>query len=130
MICPVITVYVRNWYSLPSRLFVGGSELKSCEGTTQRDTAAMTIYAIATIPLLPMLVDQAEQLAEKRSKWVAYPDEFTGAGWITNLLHWWNTLTTLGPLFGYHIGYVRNKIIEQEFVQYSRPPSLNFVETQ
>ena len=35
VIRPEITVFVRNCYALPSRLFIiGGSELKSCEGTT------------------------------------------------------------------------------------------------
>ena len=35
VICPEIAVFVRNCYALPSRLFIiGGSELKSCEGTT------------------------------------------------------------------------------------------------
>ena len=103
VICPEIAVFVRNCYSLPSRLFIiGGSELKSCEGTTQGDPAAMAIYAIGIIPLLLMLVDQAEQLPGKKTKSVAYADDFTGAGSIKNLLHWWNTLTTLGPLFGYH----------------------------
>ena len=62
----------------------------------------MAIYAIGIIPLLLMLVDQAEQLPGKKTKSVAYADDFTGAGSIKNLLHWWNTLTTLGPLFGYH----------------------------
>ena len=103
VICPEIAVFVRNCYSLPLRLFIiGGSELKSCEGTTQGDPAAMAIYAIGIIPLLLMLVDQAEQLPGKKTKSVAYTDDFTGAGSIKNLLHWWNTLTTLGPLFGYH----------------------------
>ena len=61
VICPEIAVFVRNCYALPSRLFIiGGSELKSCEGTTQGDPAAMAIYAIATIPLLLMLIDQVE----------------------------------------------------------------------
>ena len=49
-----------------------------------------------------MLVDQAEQLPGTRTKSVAIENNFTVAGLITNLLHWWNTLTTLGPLFGYH----------------------------
>ena len=47
----------------------------------------MAIYAIAIIPLLFMLVDQAEQLPGKRTKLVAYADDFTGAGSVTNLLH-------------------------------------------
>ena len=48
----------------------------------------MVIYAIAIIPLLLLLVDQAEQLPGKRTKSVAYADNFTGARSITNLLHW------------------------------------------
>ena len=103
MICLDIAAFVRNCYSLPSRLFIiGGSELKSCEGTTQGDPAPMAIYAITIIPLLLMLVDQPEQLPGKKTKSVAYADNFTGAGSITNLLHQWNTLTTLGQLFGHH----------------------------
>ena len=47
----------------------------------------MGIYAIALIPLSLMLVDQSEQLPGKRTKSVAYADDFTGAGSITNLLH-------------------------------------------
>ena len=62
----------------------------------------MAIYAIAIIPLLLMLVDQAEQLPGKRAKSVAYTDNFAAASSIANLLHWWNTLTTLGPVFAYH----------------------------
>ena len=41
-------------------------------------------------------------LPGKRTKSVAYIDDFNGAGLITDLLHWWNTLTTLGSLFGYY----------------------------
>ena len=62
----------------------------------------MAIYAIAITPVLLMLIDQAEQLLGKGTKSVAYADGFTGAGSITNMLHWFNTLSTLGPLFGYY----------------------------
>ena len=103
VICPEIAVFVRNCYSLPSRLFIiGGSELKSCEGKTQGHPATRAIYAIAIIPLLLTLVDQAEQIPGKRTNSVTYADDFTGAGSVTNLLHWWNTLTTLGLLFWFH----------------------------
>ena len=103
VICPEIAVFARNCYALPSRLFIiGGSELKSCEGTTQGDSAAIAIYAIAIIPLLLMLIDQTEQLPWKSTKSVTYADDFTGTGSVTNLLHWWNTLALLGPLFGYY----------------------------
>ena len=76
-----MAVLVRYCYSLPSRLFIiGGSELKSCEGTAQEDLAAIAIYAIAIILLPLVLVDQAEQLPGKRTKSVAYADDFTGVG--------------------------------------------------
>ena len=69
MVCAEIAVFVRNCYSLPSRLFkIGGSE----------------------------------NLPGKKTRSVTYADDFTDAGSITNLLLWWNTLITLGPLFGYH----------------------------
>ena len=85
---PEIAAFVRNCYALPSRLYViGGSELKSCEGTTQGDPAAMMIYAIAKMLLLLLLIDQVEQLPEKRTKSVAYANDFTGALSIKNLLH-------------------------------------------
>ena len=45
-----IAVFVSHCYALPSRLFIiGGSELKSCAGTTQGGPDAMAIYAIAII---------------------------------------------------------------------------------
>ena len=62
----------------------------------------MVIYAIAVIPLPHMQIDQAEKLSGNRTKSVAYVDEFTGAGSITKLFYWGNTLTILDPLFGYH----------------------------
>ena len=50
---PTLATFINNCYSMPSDLFVqGGKHLKSLEGTTQGDTAAMTIYALGTTPLL------------------------------------------------------------------------------
>ena len=104
MICPEIEVFLKNCYSILSRLFIieGGSELNHVGGMTHGDPAAMVVYEIAIIPLLLMLVDQAEHLPGKRTKSIAYAERFTGAGSITKLLYWLNTLTTLGPLFGYN----------------------------
>ena len=40
------------------RLFIiGGYKLKSTEGTTQADSAAWIIYAIATIPLVLIIIE-------------------------------------------------------------------------
>ena len=56
--CPSIARYVKNCYSVNSRLFIiGGGDIQNMEGTTQGDPAAKVIYAIAIIPLILMLVE-------------------------------------------------------------------------
>ena len=103
IVCPAITTYVRNCYSLPSRLFViGGQELKSSEGTTQGDPIAMAVYAIAIIPLILMIIEAMCKMPEKNSKTVAYADDFSAAGTLKNLRSWWDVLCQLGPKFGYY----------------------------
>ena len=85
VICPVIANFVNNCYSYDSRLFIaGGGEIKSREGTTQGDPVAMATYAIATIPLLLMLIDFSEK--EKLStKSAAYADDITATGKLKGL---------------------------------------------
>ena len=54
ILCPVLAMFINNCYSIPSDLFVqGGKHLKSLEGTTQGDPAAIAIYALGITPLLP-----------------------------------------------------------------------------
>ena len=90
---------VHNCYSLPSRLFViGGFEIKSCEGTTQGDPIAMSVYAIAIIPLMLMVLE----ITSNSSEMLAYADDFTAGGTIESLKYWWDTLCKLGPKFGYY----------------------------
>ena len=89
-------------YSRPSRLFViGGAEIASTEGTTQGDPVAMTVYAIAIIPLILMILEITESLSDCTSKAAAYADDLTEAGCIPGLKYWWNQLCELGPNFGY-----------------------------
>ena len=46
LICPVIATYISNCYMYPARLFIiGGGELFSKEGTTQRDPTSIGAYA-------------------------------------------------------------------------------------
>ena len=53
VLCPALATFINNCYSIPSDLFVqGGKPLKSFEGTTQGDPAAMAIYALGITPLL------------------------------------------------------------------------------
>ena len=97
VICPPLATFVHNCYALPSRLFViGGTEIKSSEGTTQGDPASMAIYAIAIIPLILMLLEISLPV-----KSAAYADDLTSAGALKNLKNWWTNLLDLGPKFGY-----------------------------
>ena len=51
-VCLTFTIFVRNCYTVSTRLFViGGTEIESEEDTTQGDPLGMDIYAIGT-PLL------------------------------------------------------------------------------
>ena len=55
-----------------SRLsIIGGGEIKSTEHTTQGDTIAMAVYAIAIIPLILMIVEITSH-ADNTTKTAAY----------------------------------------------------------
>ena len=71
-ICPVITIYVKNCYSLHARLFItGGNKIRSCEGTNQGDSIAMVVYAIAIIPMILMIAGITRKIDDS-SKTAAY----------------------------------------------------------
>jgi len=102
VICPSIATFVINCYTTPSRLFViGGYELSSEEGTTQGDPISMAVYAIATIPLILMLLEIIMNGPNDSVKEVAYADDLTAGGKISDLKVWWDKLRTIGPKFGY-----------------------------
>ncbi|XP_066911589.1 uncharacterized protein [Clytia hemisphaerica] len=98
-LCPALSTYVSNCYQRKSRLFVmGGSELSSCEGTTQGDPMAMPTYAIGLMPLLDLL---KEDLISAEVKEAAFADDLAGGGKLINLLKWWNEINRIGPSLGY-----------------------------
>ena len=102
IICPAIAIYVKNCYSLHSRLFIiGGNEIRSCEGTIQVDPITLAVYAIAIIPMILMTVDITSKIDDS-TKSAAYVDDVTAAGKIIQLKNWWKTLCMLGPKFGYY----------------------------
>ena len=97
ILCPTMATYAINTYRLPSRLFIVGSqELKSSEGTTQDDPLSVVLYAISFQPLITHL-----QLASS-TKQCWYADDASGAGSTTQLKKWWDTLTEIGPGYGYY----------------------------
>ena len=103
--CPTLAMYADNTYKNSSDLYIDNSAkegedkvsiIKSKEGTTQGDPIAMAMYAIG------LSVLQDEIAHEKTNvKQVAYADDLSGAGRITDLKAWWNKVNELGPTIGY-----------------------------
>ena len=84
----------------PARLFIiGGGELLSKEGTTQKDRASMGAYALGALPLLQFLVDFIS-IKEFIAKEVAFTDDFTVAGKLSSINDYWSQLTSIGPKYG------------------------------
>ena len=89
IICPSISIYGENCYTLPSRLFIiGGTEIQYSEGTTQGDPVAMPIYALSVIPLMPMVLEITNTNTDSHTKMVAYAYDFSAAGSISSLKYW------------------------------------------
>ena len=70
------------------------------EGTTQGDPRSMAIHAFAIIPLVLMLVAEANQV-DNTTKTGGYADNLIAVGTVVSLRNWWETLCRLGPKFGY-----------------------------
>ena len=76
--------------------------MPSSEGTTPGDPTAMSIYAIALIPLFSMIMEIMSTSTDNTSEMVAYADDFTAGGTAKDLKYWWETLCEVGPKFGYY----------------------------
>ena len=88
--------FVISCYDQHTRLFVmGGTEIKSQEGKTQGDLAAMPVYALATVPLLV-------SVSTDDTKQAAYADDLISAGQLQPLLNWWEYLLKVAPTAGYY----------------------------
>ena len=95
--CPIIATYAINTYRLSARLFItGGQEILSAEGTTQGDPLAMGLYALSIQPLITSL----QGACKIKQCWFA--DDASGAGPVAEIKRWWDTLSAIGPDFGYH----------------------------
>ena len=83
------------------------------EGTTQGDPAVMAIYAIAIIPIILMLVAEANQV-DNTTKTAAYADDLTAAGTTMRLRNWWEKLCRLGPKFSHFLEGSKSWLIVKE----------------
>ena len=77
MLCPSLANVVLNTYRLPPSVYINGEAIVSKEGTTQGDPLAMSMYAIAVLPLILELENLAKQL------WFA--DDAAAAGRLRTL---------------------------------------------
>ena len=70
--------------------------IQSMEGTTQGDPVAMAMYAIGMSVLQDVI-----SYENTKVKQVAYADDLSGAGKISDLMKWWNLVNDKGPIIGY-----------------------------
>ena len=107
IICPPMSTIMINTYRQPSRLILFGSkEILSEEGTTQGDNLAMSFYALGLTPLLDNL---ASLVSNVMQVWLA--DDATGAGCLTDLKLWWDTIIDCGKKYGYYVNEGKSWII-------------------
>jgi hypothetical protein len=102
-LCPSLSTFLTNHYQSPSDLIVANhpSEpviLSSEEGATQGDVLAMAKYAVGIKPLI-MALAQCVPVDVCKQSW--YADDSNAAGRLRALKKWWDTLTELGPKYGY-----------------------------
>ena len=108
-LCPSLAKIVVNTYRDSTPLFIDGETILSQEGTTQGDPLAMSIYAIATVPLIRKLPNTVNHI------WFA--DDASAGGKLGNLRSWWNKIREVGPLFGYHPNAHKSwLLVEEEFL--------------
>ena len=75
----------------------GGREVLSKEGTTQGDPLGMTMFSLSMVPLITRLMEEVKAMFQ-----VWFADDATGMGTLVNLKQWWSSISTIGPLIGYH----------------------------
>ena len=101
IICPIVSTNISNCYCVPARLFIiGGKELLSKKGTTQGDPTAMGVYALTVTPILYFLRDFIVN-SEHDSKEVAFSDDFSVFGKVSEIKEYWEMLSSIFPKYGY-----------------------------
>ena len=74
---PAISPFVTNCYATPTRLFViGSTKIRSNEGSTQGDLAAMTTYALGIAPPIMMMMIKLVTTKYDDIKMAAFADDF------------------------------------------------------
>ena len=116
VLCPASATFINKCYSAPNDLFVQGDKhLKSLEGATQGDPAAMALYVLGITPLLTWLSNLSKEKTEMfLSRQVAFADTLDGVDWLEDLKKWWDLLEQEGRKFGYHVKASKSHIITKK----------------
>ena len=102
-LCPSISTMLINTYRVPAELFIDGEVIYSREGTTQGDPMAMPFSVIATIPMIKSLPESA-----------TYADDAVALGFVRDLRIWWDSLTNVGPSFGYYANPAKTWLVTKD----------------
>ena len=103
-LCPSIATVLINCYRTCSNLFVGGKVILSREGTTQGDPLAMAMFGLATLPLIQRIKN-----ANTTQCWFA--DDAAAGARLLCLRQWWDSLTKVGPKFGYFPNGIKTYLV-------------------
>lgn len=106
VLCPSLANVILNTYRLPANLYINGEAIPSTEGTTQGDPLAMSMYAIAILPLIMELDSLSKQL------WFA--DDAAAAGSLQEMKQWWDKLVERGPKYGYCVNPSKTWLVVKE----------------
>ena len=114
-LCPPLHQCIENTYQTAVDLIINNPNgedeyLKSAEGATQGDVAAMQMYGISMKPLIDSL---GEGTDPKNARQAWYADNATATGTPEELLKWWNLLCELGPNYGYYPNSLKTVLIPQ-----------------
>ena len=116
--CPILSTYINNCYCTPANLYIiGGSKMMSKEGTTQGDPTAMAAYVLGVTPLLPFFHEFITSNFNV-TKEVAFADDFTVSGKISEIKEYWDLLQHMGPKYGYFPKAAKSHlIVKQQYEQ-------------
>ena len=67
----------------------------------------MAMYAVTITPLI-------QQLEDEKIKQIWYADDAIAGGNLSNLKPWWNSLSEIGPDYGYYLNALKTLLIVKE----------------
>ena len=107
VLCPSLATILINIYQSDVQMFISSETILSQEGTTQGDPLSMTMYTIASAPLIQYL--QTDDVCQ-----IWYADDASATSKLKNPKAWWDRLNKIGPKFGYYPNASKTWLIVKE----------------